>query len=270
MNIDAPGIKDVLWHKMRADLISYVPEAEASQLLMCPACGRLLPADDFSLEHIIPQQAVAEDPAIVRQEIFKNTRSGLTLLCRRPLTIKGSKGGCNSWKGTHFDNALRQVVSGSLTRKQDDRVRDRHCIAVMSAAYLAMFAKFGYKIVLMDSGALLRRQFFLPDHCHAFMPGESRVMLSDQPPAYAPGADFWRTPFRFVFEKPGFTRAEVRNTTAFVPTSLDPRLPLVQTAFIVPSKYKLRPNFETAFNPVKIEMSKRAGAFYMLYAPAIK
>ena len=269
---------------MRSDLISYVPEAEASRLLMCPACGRFLPAHDFSLEHIIPQQAVAEDPAIVREEISRNTRSGLTLLCRRPLSIKGSKGGCNSWKGTHFDNALRQVVSGSLTRKQDDRGRDRHCIAVMSAAYLAMFAKFGYKIVLMDSGVLLRQQFFLPDHCHTLMPDESRVLFSDQPPAYSAGADFWRTPFRFDFEKnwnphgpwvpdttawPGYTRAEVRNTTAFVPTSLDPRLPLAQTALIVPSKYKMRPNFETAFNPVKVDMSKRKGTFYMLYAPAV-
>jgi hypothetical protein len=67
----------------------------------------------------------------------------------------------------------------------------------------------------------------------------------------------------------GFTRAEVRNTTAFVPTSLDPRLPLAQTALIVPSKYKMRPNFETAFNPVKVDMSKRKGAFYMFYAPAV-
>ena len=270
MDIDTPGIKDVLWHKMRADLTSYVPEAEASRLLMCPACGRFLPADDFSLEHIIPQQALAEDPTIVQQEVFKNIRSGLTLLCRRPLTIKGSKGGCNSWKGAHFDNALRQAVSGSLTRKREDRVKDRHCIAVMSAAYLAMFAEFGYKVVLMDSGVILRQQFFLPDHCHAFMPNKSRVMLSNQPPVYAPGVDFWRTPFCFKFENPGFTRAEMRNTTAFVPTSLDPRLPLAQNTLIVPSKYKMRPNFETAFNQVKVDMSKRKGAFYMFYAPTTK
>ena len=238
---------------------------------MCPACGRFLPFDDFSLEHIIPQQAVAQDPAIVRQEVTKNVRSGLTLLCRRPLTVGrvSGKSGCNGWKGKNFDDALRQVVSGSLTRTDDNRVRDRHCIAVMSAAYLALFAQYGYKIVLMDSGPLLRQQFFLPNHCHALMPPRARILLSDQPPAYAPCVDFWSNPFRFEFEIGGFVRAQVRNTTAFVPSAIDPRVPLARTALIKPSRYTLRPNFETAFNAVKVEMSKRAGAYYVFFAPAI-
>ena len=65
-------------------------------------------------------------------------------------------------------------------------------------------------------------------------------------------------------------RAQVRNTTAFVPSAIDPRVPLARTALTKPSRYTLRPNFETAFNAVKVEMSRRAGASYVFYAPAIK
>lgn len=60
------SIKDKLWHKMRQDLASFVPEIASNKLLMCCACGRFLPREWFDLEHLIPQQALKQDPDVVR------------------------------------------------------------------------------------------------------------------------------------------------------------------------------------------------------------
>jgi hypothetical protein len=62
------SIKERLWHKMRSDLAQFVPAVAANNLLMCCACGRFLPQDDFDLEHLIPQQALKLDPSAVRMD----------------------------------------------------------------------------------------------------------------------------------------------------------------------------------------------------------
>jgi len=42
-----------LCHDMRQDLATSVPETQTNELLMCCACGRLLPQDNFCLEYLI-------------------------------------------------------------------------------------------------------------------------------------------------------------------------------------------------------------------------
>ena len=41
-DIMLPSLKERLWHKMRGDLATYIPELDDNQLLMCCACGRFL------------------------------------------------------------------------------------------------------------------------------------------------------------------------------------------------------------------------------------
>ena len=118
-DIDLPSIKDNLWHNMRDNLINFYPAIASDRLLMCCCCGRFLPFDAFSLEHLIPKQAVKQDPVQVRNNTATpvNIRAGNLLLCQKPLKIKGHvvwEKGCNSWKGKHYDHAIRDlVVSGA-------------------------------------------------------------------------------------------------------------------------------------------------------------
>jgi hypothetical protein len=88
-HIDLAGLKHLLWHDMRADLSSFAPYFASNELLLCPVCLRPLRFQDFSIEHIVPQQALADDPAEARAVIPTNKRSGVTLLCQKPLYVKG-------------------------------------------------------------------------------------------------------------------------------------------------------------------------------------
>jgi hypothetical protein len=87
MKIDLPGVKELLWSKMYNDIRLFIPHFPNGQI-MCPACLRHVKFEELSLEHIIPQQAVNCDPVDVRKAIPRNQRSGLTLLCERPLIYK--------------------------------------------------------------------------------------------------------------------------------------------------------------------------------------
>jgi hypothetical protein len=65
-DIDRPSLKDQLWQKMQADLAKFVPNVVERNRLMCCACGRFLPPEDFDVDHMISQRAVKCDPAEVR------------------------------------------------------------------------------------------------------------------------------------------------------------------------------------------------------------
>ena len=80
IDIDSPSLKEILWHKMREDLSRYIPRILDTEKLMCPACCRFLPFADFDIEHIIPEQSLADDPPEVRAAIPKIERGGVTLL----------------------------------------------------------------------------------------------------------------------------------------------------------------------------------------------
>jgi hypothetical protein len=236
-----------LWHKMRGDLAKYVPEVAASQLLMCPCCGRFLPREAFDLEHIITRQAVKLDPDAVRENPTTpvNVRSGNLLLCKKPLK-HGSRllyqNGCNSWKGKHYDKAIRELVSASWTPKATTPL---HTIAALCLGYIGMVSEYGYRVVLMQSGSLMRRQFFEPSRYLPELPLPCRILLIG---GLDPSIDnrMWLTPFAFKMEE-NWCIVVARNFAIRLPCTRDPRLPIAQRLRFVPEKYRLRPHFGISF-----------------------
>jgi hypothetical protein len=248
-DILAPSIKERLWHKMRLDLAKYIPEVVSNRLLMCCACGRFLPQEFFDLEHLIPQQALRADPASVRTNPATpaNIRAGNLLLCKKPLIYKGSKvynNGCNSWKGRFYDKPISEIFSGTV---QSNRARptDTHIIGGLILGYLAMVAEFGYSVVLMQSGLLMREQFFRPRKFHPMLGTRHRILLGGTPPT-SPDEKVWSKPFSFTFHD-GACSVAARNFAIMVPVSRDPHARIARHLKIVPSKFKLRPDFRTAF-----------------------
>jgi|SRR5579859_891153 len=244
------SIREGLWHRMRQDLARFTPDILDDELLMCCACGRLLPQDSFDLEHLIPQQVVKQDPAVVKLNPLTpvNTRSGNLLLCKKPLRIKERviyQNGCNSWKGRVFDHALNDLVAGNGLKAQ--RCTQVHIIAALSLAYLAMVAEFGFIVTLMPSGRLMREQFFMPQKFHPALPVKCQMMLGGRMPIELPSARLWSNPFSFGFERHGFCYVGIRNVAVLLPVTRDPRVPFSQHLRIVPSRYKLRPDFTTVF-----------------------
>lgn len=248
--IDQPSIKDRLWHSMRADLAKFAPEIQQNQLLMCCACGRLLRREDFDLEHLVPQQTLRADPIDVQTNPAtpKNVRAGNLLLCRKPLLYRNSPlygNGCNSWKGRYYDKAINDLFTGNVDANKRSRVSDTHIIGCLALAYLAMVAEFGYVIALMPSGRLLREQFFNPRKFHRQLGTRYQVLLVGAP-ATDPKHQVWSKPFGFHFE-PGACIVNVRSSVITLPVSRDPRIPIAQHVKFVPSRFKFRPNFSTAF-----------------------
>jgi hypothetical protein len=252
-DIDLPSSKQVLWETMRQDFVALAPEHASSGLLPCCICGRLLPQEHFSIEHILPQQALMEDPPEIKSDplLTMNRRTRLTLLCKRPLKLKSdivSPNGCNGWKGRYFDGFLRDIVANAPLRKRGGQFSSQHTVAFAIAAYLAMVSEFGYRVVYIESGHLMRRQFF---HPHKFLqgyPDSCQMMIAGERYSYpsAPSSA-WATPFTFLF-KAGRCIVTMRQTVAFVPLSRDPTWPVASALRIVPSKYLLRPDFRTMFS----------------------
>jgi hypothetical protein len=244
------SIRDHLWHKMRQDLAKFMPEINGNQLLMCCTCGRFLPQECFDLEHLIPQQALKQDPDIVRTNPTTpaNTRARNLLLCKKRLTINGNlfyPNGCNSWKGRFYDKPISELISTKALERKN--VTDTHIIAALFLSYLAMVAEFGYFVTLMRSGLLIREQFFRPRKYHPALPLRSQMLLSGGT-VESPDAPIWTQPFSFGFQRPGFCTVAARNFGIMVPMSRDPREPLATHLPIVPAKYKLRPDFTTVFD----------------------
>jgi hypothetical protein len=244
------SIKEKLWHSMREDLAKFVPETAQNELLMCCACGRFLLKEDFDLEHLVPQQALRADPVEVRTNPATpaNVRSGNLLLCKKPLLYKKSplyNNGCNSWKGKFYDKPISDIFSGRSIA-QGSRISNPHIIGALMLGYLAMVAEYGYIIALMQSGLLLREQFFNP---HKFRPtlGTRYQMLLVGPPATSTEAGVWTKPFSFSFER-GACLVTARNYGITVPVSQDPLTPIAQHLKIVPLRFKLRPDLRTAFS----------------------
>lgn len=247
-HIDLPAQKELLWHRLREDLKSLVPWFTDTEMLLCPTCCRPISYDEFSVEHIVPKQALACDPADVRQAVSQNERSGLTLLCRKPLIFKGKKipgHGCNSWKGKHFDPSLKDLLRSNF---QTATVNTRHQVALYSAGYLALFRQFGYQIALSPAGLLSRRQFFFPNtflpdvplNCQMMLTGERRTEFKEDEKSY------WSEPFSIKVE--GTTALIVLRNMGFrVPISRDPTQPLSRILLYVPSKFTFRPDLTTVF-----------------------
>lgn len=245
-----PSIEDRLWHSMRRDLTAYLPEIAASTKLMCPTCGRLLPRDKFDLEHIIPRQTLSKDPETVRLNPATptNLRARNLLLCKAPLRVKGAtiyKNGCNSWKGRFFDGPITDL----LTRKEPlsrTAFSTTHLIAGLVLGYLAMVEKWGYLIVLLPSGQLMRRQFFEPRRFLKDMPLRSQILLTGEALS-DPQSPTWATPFGLSVQI-DYCNVVARHFAINVPLSRDPTLPIARHLKFVPGKYAIKPNFDTVFD----------------------
>ncbi|NMN57581.1 hypothetical protein FHT36_001478 [Xanthobacter sp. SG618] len=247
--IDIPSIKQRLWHRMRGDLTSLVPYFSDNDLLLCPTCFRRLGFEDFSVEHIIPKQALACDPPEARLAIPQNERSGLTLLCRRPLIIKNRKipgNGCNSWKGKYYDPSIREFIQSDLN---ETIISTRHQISLFSVGYLALFREFGYQISLLTSGLLMRSQYFNPNSFVKNIPVTSQIILAGEKISnYSENErNYWSDPFKITVNE-NSAQIVMRNACFSMPLSRDPRKPLARSLLYVPPKYTFRPDLRTAFD----------------------
>ncbi|MBI5130552.1 MAG: hypothetical protein HZA66_14010 [Rhodopseudomonas palustris] len=248
--IDLPNLKDRLWHNMQQDLARFVPEILERNRLMCCACGRFLPSEDFSIEHIIPKQTIKQDPQEVRSNPATpaNIRAGNILLCTKPLHYRNTRihnNGCNSWKGKYFDGALTDIMTGKMPPHQNKKAQNAHIIGGLAAAYLAMVSEYGYVVALMQSGLIAREQFFNPNRFRKGLMAKSQMILTGQPQT-AIEDQVWSRPFHFEFHAQSCL-VTVRNFVVYLPISQDPRLPIIRHLQYVPQKYAFRPNFETVF-----------------------
>lgn len=233
---------------MRADLATFLPLDYQSDTLMCCCCGRFLPKEDFSLEHIIPQSVIADDPPEVRLAIAKNERSKVLLLCNKKIGYAGkalTAKGCNSWKGRHFDPYIKNVLVGGIAEVTSGRrPKPVSYVAFQMLGYLLLVHLFGYQVVLTESGLLMRRQFFSPGRRLPEMPVESEVLFGGEPLQFDGDLGPWRVPFNFSFER-GKAFAAVRNVGFMMPMSRDPTVPLAQHLRHVPSRFTIRPDFSS-------------------------
>jgi hypothetical protein len=247
-DIDLPSVKQTLWHQAHADLRSFMP-GFSHEFLLYPTCFRQMRFDDLSIEHIIPRQAVDRDPKDVREAITRNQRSGLTLLCNKPLLIKGKviKGhGCNSWKGQFFDGPVRELIHSNCPTLKPT---SRHQVALFSIGYLALFKTYGYRISFSSSGLLMRNQFFVPNVFLKEVPLRHQIVLFGEPLTELndDNKTYWDEPFKFTIENDVAFLA-VRSVGFDLPLSGDPTKPLARTLLYAPPKYKLRPDLKTVFD----------------------
>jgi hypothetical protein len=245
--IDLPGVKEVLWQQMYADLRSFIPHFPDNEI-MCPACFRHMKFEELSLEHIIPRQAVDCDPIEVREAITRNQRSGLTLLCTKPLVWKGRRikgNGCNSWKGRYFDGFVRKLLHA---HPHTVKLASRHQISIFAIGYLALFAKYGYRISLSSDGLLMRTQFFNPNSFVGDIPMRYKMILAGLPLTELDDHNrtYWSDPFKITIER-GAAWLVIRSMSFCLPLSSDPTRPIARALRYAPPKYKFQPNLETAF-----------------------
>lgn len=241
-----PDVKRKLWTLMSEDLAQYAPAFYGAELLLCPVCCRALRYEQFSLEHILPQQAVKNDPADVRDVINKNQRSGLTLLCKETIIVgnRSFPNGCNGWKGRNFDARVSELL------KPDPfpRFTNTHTIALLVVGYLGLFKQYGYRVALTEDGLIARNQFFSHRRFVKKMPLTSQMVLRGSPKIeYDPSMHaYWSEPVQISVEN-GKAIISIRNQAVLLPLTSDPRVPIAKNLVYAPSKYVFRPDLRIAF-----------------------
>lgn len=250
-DINLTSLKERLWQKMQGDLAQFMPDVVDRDRLMCCACGRFLPPGDFDVDHMIPRRALRCDPDEVRNnpETPTNTRAGTILLCKKPLHYRNSRlhnNGCNSWKGKHFDGPMSDILTGRVAKNPNKHVRTSHIIGGISLAYLAMVAEFGYIVALMQSGRVLREQFFNPSRMHRALGTKYQIILTGEPQRDIRDP-IWAKPFNFEFQDLNSCIVTVRNYVVYLPISHNPTMPIARHLPYVPQRYAFRPNFDTSF-----------------------
>ena len=139
-------------------------------------------------------------------------------------------------------------MSGHVLDHKHRKPSDQHIIAALCASYLAMIFEFGYQVALTASGVLMRQQFFMPYKFHPNMPLRHQMIFASPPPTYDESHfRIWSHPFNFTVDR-NACYVGFRTMSLILPISRDPRLPIAKSILIAPSKYTLRPNFETVFD----------------------
>lgn len=120
----------------------------------------------------------------------------------------------------------------------------RHQVAFVVAAYLALFATYGYQIALTARGVLCRRQFFFPNAFVSDMPTKSQMLLMGAPQQKFSEETkvFWTPPFKFTFDN-GFCLVGVRNAVGYLPVSRDPETPIAHVLPYAPPRHSFKADF---------------------------
>jgi hypothetical protein len=75
-----------LFDILRVNLVGARSEHATSDQILCPLCLRPLAVSEMkSVEHIIPRNALEDDPDYMKSTSLSR-RAGLTVLCREPRT----------------------------------------------------------------------------------------------------------------------------------------------------------------------------------------
>ncbi|MBL7237994.1 MAG: hypothetical protein JJK57_15740 [Komagataeibacter hansenii] len=251
MDIDKPAMVDIIFNDLKQDLNKVLPSYRNDDRIICCMCGRLLRKDQFSLEHIIPQQALKKD---IRdsKSIPKNTRAGLTLLCKQPLKLRGKKVselGCNAWKGKHYDKKIASFLQNQNFNKMDVS----NIISIFSTCFIAMFSVFGYKAVFTHDGIICRRQFFSPDKFRRDIPEFSQIILAGSSPEKltVDNQKYWSSPFYFFEKLCGnklFCSVSIRHVAMVLPLTQSFSLNIRPVLPWMPSHRIMRPDFTPLFS----------------------
>ena len=160
----SPSYRERLFHILRGNLVCERPEYADREVILCPLCLRDLRFDDVrSVEHILPENALKDDPLFVRQ-VSLSRRAGLTVLCRTSRAVgcgKDAPEGCNGWKGQAYDRLFKGMLAGQQIPPHKLTLRRK--VAVLTMAYLAAFQRFGYGCILNDAFETVRCQADYPD-----------------------------------------------------------------------------------------------------------
>jgi hypothetical protein len=155
-------------------------------------------------------QAVKCDPEEVRKnpETPANVRAGTILLCTRPLHYRGARfynNGCNSWKGKNYDGPMTRIFTGKVGQHRNKHAQNTLIVGGLALAYLAMVSEFGYVVTLMQSGLVLREQFFNPTRFQKGLGTKFKAIFM-APPHEDPNDPIWANPLRLSNWRSGLPR----------------------------------------------------------------
>lgn len=161
-----PSLANEVFSVLLADLRS-LPGYEARTSILCPMCLSDITLDELrvgGIEHIIPRNAVRDDPVDMRDIATQNQRCGITALCRTRRIHPGGADiahGCNGWKGSKYDFAFRGLLDSEAHHA--DELSNRNAVGILLMAYLGAFQCLGYSYILQDTLGVIRSQFMEPD-----------------------------------------------------------------------------------------------------------
>ncbi len=153
------NIRQEVFEVLRENLVAVRPDYNAKDIVLCPICltevSRKEVIKGGGFDHIVPQNVAKNDPpeltGVGTNCITKNQRCGVTVLCRR----------CNSLKGSQYDTHIGFWLNGA--NHEATPLSHRQWVAMLIMAYLGAFQNLGYEYILRPELDEIRRQFDYPD-----------------------------------------------------------------------------------------------------------